>query len=388
MNYTNFYKILLLFLVSSTSFSQIDTQLAPGFDLHNKEFMEVFNVWKAYLLSNPNQASDSPYWNPKDKENYKSYDLLKSHGFLNPGLYAFQTDNVVLYIKRIEDNYIIFSQFYWLDEGKMNPLAVTKVVAKKDKTGEYKLHNWLSTQTKNWKTKKYSAIKYIYPENYEFDLIKAEKANKFVEKLYRQFDIPSKTVEYYIFEDCDNLFQSTGFEYVISMGSIPNKCAFFDDENRIVYTIQESGVFHKHELIHLINIKYPNAHPLLLSGISVYNNSENSHLGESFLFHIVELNKTFNANPSIDLTDWDNIKRSNSTTEPFYFLGAVLCDLILTEGGIELFKSALNSISSNTDLFDFFEEELGLKRTELNDKMKHRFQEMAESEEVNFLIDF
>jgi len=388
MNYINLFKILLLFLVSNTSFSQITTQLAPGIDQNNRDFMEVFEVWENYLASNPNKISNNPYWNNNEKEKYQSYDLLKSHGFLNPGLYAFQTQNVVLYIKKEDENYTIFSQFYWLDEGKMNPLAITKVLAKKDNNGIFKLQNWLSIHTITWKSKKLSNINYIYPPNFIFNLSEAQKANDFVSKLYKEFDIPSKTVEYYIFEDCDNLFQSTGFEYVISMGSIPNKCAFFDDENRIVYTIQESGEFHKHELIHLINTKFPNAHPILLSGLSVYTDSKNSHLGNSFVFHIKELNNYISTNPSIDLTNWDNIQRTNSTTEPYYFIGAVLCHLILEEGEIDLLKKALSTVSSNEDVYGFFENELSLEKSDLNRKIKQTIQKIAKNEEVNFLIDF
>ncbi|MCH8535742.1 MAG: hypothetical protein LAT51_11780 [Flavobacteriaceae bacterium] len=383
-----FYFAFGFCMLYSFCFAQISTQLAPGIDQKNKDLMEVFEVWKAYLANHPDQPNNSPNWNLKEKDTYISYDLLHSHGFLNPGLYAFQTDNVVLYIKQIEDCYIIYSQFYWLADGLMNPLAITKVVAKKDDSGKFKLHNWLPIYTKNWTSTQFENLNYIYPSTFNLKTEEAKKANQFVNRLNEYFDIEPKKIDYYIFEDCDHLFQSTGFEYVISMGSIPNRCAFFDDLNRIVYTTRDAGVFHKHELIHLINTKYPKAHPLLLSGLSVYTNSENSSMGKPFLYHVKILNHRFTSDPTIKLTNWNSLSNQDSITEPFYFLGAILCDLILEKGGLDLLKKALASIQSDDDLLHFAEAELGYSKANLNTKMKERFEKIALSNQLSFHLKF
>lgn len=372
----------------SLCFAQISTQLAPGIDQNNKDLMEVFDVWEAYLANHPDQPNNSPNWNSEEKNTYISYDLLHSQGFLNPGLYAFQTNNVVLYIKQIEDYYIIYSQFYWLTDELMNPLAITKVVAKKDESDKFKLHNWLPFYTNNWKSTPLEHLNYIYPTSFQLNMEEANQANTFVNRLNEYFDIEPKKIDYYLFEDCDHLFQSTGFEYVISMGSSPNRCAFFDEINHIVYTTKGAGFFHKHELIHLINTKYPKAHPLLLSGLSVYSDSENSSMGKSFMYHIKKLNQRFISNPNIKLTDWNSLSSEDSITEPFYFLGAIICDLILETGGLDLLKKALYSIQSDGDLLHFAEVELGYSKAKFNRKMKERFQKISKERQMDFRIDF
>lgn len=379
--------LCIFFVLFQLSAQQIKTHLAPGIDKTNNEFMEVYEVWKNYLASNPNKIYDNPYWNESEKAAYKSYDLLNSHGFLSPSLYSFDLSNVVLYIKKEQDFYVIVSQYYWLSEGEMYPLAITKVIAKKDTFGNYKLHNWLPYYTKDWKTKKVGVIIYHYPLTYKLNIEDAEKANTFVKNLTSIFDLKEQKINYYITEDCDHIFRLQGFEFIISMGTSP-KCAFFDKQNNIVYTIEASGALHKHELIHLINNRYPNANPILLSGLSVYTDNENSSLGKPFLYHIKKIQQRIVSSPAIDLSNWWDMKNIDNITEPLYFIGAILCDIILEQGGIGLLKDALNSGTSDENLLNFFDTCLGLSKEELNIKLKARFDEISKMEKMNFLIKY
>ncbi|MDR6301652.1 hypothetical protein [Mesonia maritima] len=376
-------------LINSIQLSaQINTKLAPGIDENNEEFMEIFELWKSYLADDPDKIYDSPYWNASEKNHYKSYDLLKTQGFLTPSLYGLNTENVVLYFKKEKDYYIINSMFYWLTNNQMTPLAITKVVAKKDTLGTFKLYNWLPIYTESWISKKVGIITYKYPKSYKLNITEARQANNFVNKLSEIFDLNVDEISYYLFKDCDTLFNSTGFEFIISLGAIPNKCAFFDKINNIVYTIEDSGANHKHELIHLINSKFPEAHYLLLSGLSVYTKSQNSSLGKPFLYHIKKINERIKKNSNLNLTDFNSIKSNDSVTEPIYFIGAIMCDLILQQGGIELLKEALKAGNKDEQLFQFFETCLNLSEKELNDALKKRFSEISEANKMDFLIEY
>ena len=95
--------IVILFFINNSYAQKLQTRLGSGIDTTNPEIIQIFNVWKNYLNSNPDKIYDNPYWNEKEKARYHSYDLLKSEGFLNPSLYGLQPKNVVLYIKKEGD---------------------------------------------------------------------------------------------------------------------------------------------------------------------------------------------------------------------------------------------------------------------------------------------
>lgn len=61
--------------ISSNSLVQIENQKNP-------DIVEVNKLWHDYLLSSPDSLYDNPYWNCRDKEKYRSYDLLRSEGTL------------------------------------------------------------------------------------------------------------------------------------------------------------------------------------------------------------------------------------------------------------------------------------------------------------------
>lgn len=128
---------------------------------------------------------------------------------------------------------------------------------------------------------------------------------------------------------------------------------FFDSFNNIVYTTEDAGEFHRHELIHLLNSVYPNAHPILLSGLSVYTNSSNSHLGEPLLYHFKKLEKRIKLNSTLNLADWDNIHHEDLESEPYYIIGALLVDCIVEKGGVNLLKESLAYGSRNEDVYHF-----------------------------------
>ncbi len=384
---------LLFFVLTILSYNLslqsqiINSELVSGINVNDKEVKEIFSLWKNYLASNPDKIYNNPYWNDVEKNKYTSYDLLKSEGFLNPSLYALNPRNMVLYIKRINNGYYkINSIYYWINQNKnLIPLAITNVLAKKE-DNTYKLYNFLPYYTSNWEIQKIGMIKYHYRSNYDLDVTKAQSANSFLKKMFYLFDIEPYSIEYYIANNCDDIHQLKGFQYIMSMGNSPNLCAFYDKYNNIVYTTIYSGEFHKHELIHVINSKYSCAHSILLSGLSVYTNSKNSSLGKPFLYHIRKIQKLINSTPNINLTNWDNIDH-DFETEPYFFIGAILVHIILEKGGIDLLKEALDFGSTNEDLLDFFLLRLDLNKPELKTILKEKFKEISAKRKMNFLIN-
>ena len=381
----------LLILVTSLLFFQnhytqnIETQLGNGIDITNPEINEIFSLWKNYLSSNPDEIYDNPYWNKKEKNEYVSYDLLKSEGFLNPSLYGLYPKNIVLYIKKESDHYIINSLYYWIEDNEVYPLAVTNVVAKKE-LGKFKLYNQLTYNTSAWSKNQIGFIEYYYYPDYKLNHEKAIRANKFLKNIHDLFGIEKTSIKYYIARNCDDIHKIKGFEYVITMGQIPNICAFYDTFNNIIYTTEDSGAFHKHELIRSINSSYPEAHSILLSGLSVYTDSDNSHLGKPLLFHLKKLKHRIDLNPDLDLKDWNNIKSEDLLSEPYYIIGAIMVDFMLEKGGIDLLKKSLSVGSSNEDVYNFFMEEFDIDKQELGSVLKKRLYKLAAEEKMKFFI--
>lgn len=388
MNYIKkSFKVIVL-LLSFQIFSQkIETNIGGGIDLKNEEINTIFNLWKNYLLSNPDSIYDNPNWNDNEKRKYKSYDLLKSEGFLSPSLYALEPSNTVLYIKEFGNDYLIHSMFYWInEENTLSPLAITDVIAKKE-DGKFKLYNYLPYHTNSWKNKQVGLINYYYHNDYVFDIDNALKANTLLIKLNEYFNLDIKNVTYYIARDCDEIHKMKGYDYIISMGRTPSLCGFFDNLNNIVYSNSKVGEYHMHELIHVINNKYQNANYLLLSGLSVYTQDKNCHLGKSFLYHISKIQNYLKTNPETKLSNFENLPQV-SGTDSYYFVGALISDIILENGGLDLLKEALNSGKENQDLLEFLEKRVGLNKQKLDNLLKIKFKKISIEQRFVFQINY
>ena len=113
--------IVILFLLTSLCVVKAQQEhsficsITPDIDLDNNadaNIKKVFECWSGYLESNPDSLYNNPYWNTVDKQKYVSYDLLKSEGWLSPGLYGFKwLKNLVISITAMGDSYQVRSLF-------------------------------------------------------------------------------------------------------------------------------------------------------------------------------------------------------------------------------------------------------------------------------------
>lgn len=375
--------IILFSLVIEVECQINEVSINVGIDtLYNKKNALSFNLWRNYLLSNPHVINDSPYWNKDEKLQWKSYDFLRSEGYWNPSLYGLELNNIVLSIEEYGDIQILNSMFYGFYESRFIPYAITKVLVKNNK-----LANYTPFYTSSWARKSTKYIDYIYYPKYIFSDEESLEANLYVEKICSLFDINlNHKITYFIAENCDELTKLKGFDYSIGMGRSPNKCAYFDSYNNIVYTYSLAGENHKHELTHLINTKYRDANYLLLSGLSVYNDSENSHLGKSFFYHLVKLSRFINNHPEVNFNTL-NFDISLENSESTYFIGAMIVHLILKKGGIKLLKKALENLKSNKDLIEFIKTEYKIK--DIDSLIKEEIKlSVNNKEKFEFLISF
>ncbi len=81
------YFTILFVLTNSLSIAAQVISANIGLDTLSSERNKIIKLWSNYLKSNPDEINNNPNWLNSDKETYRSYDLLKSEGFLSPSLY-------------------------------------------------------------------------------------------------------------------------------------------------------------------------------------------------------------------------------------------------------------------------------------------------------------
>jgi hypothetical protein len=348
-----------------------------GCDTINPEKKRVAQLWIDYLKSKPDSIYNNPYWSIQEKNKYKCYDFLKSEGFINPSLYYFNLYNEILSISEYEDGYLIRSAFHY-SSTPINIMAITNVVARKE-NGKYVLANYTPYYTSDWNTTVVGLITYRYFSGYKFNSIKAKEANEFLQTVYEVFELPKEALTYYITRNCDDIHRAKGFDFVITMGG--NKdCGFIDDCNNTVYATALAGENHQHELIHIVNKHYPNAHDYFLVGISSYWGGDTAHGAKPLIYHIKRLNNYLIQNSHINL---NYITSQEATmmdfeTNPMYVYGALLIDIVLRKSGINELKRLMSIEMSDEELISYLRKELNTD--DLNQYFRNRLNEINKND--------
>lgn len=136
------------------------------------------------------------------------------------------------------------------------------------------------------------------------------------------------------------------------------ECGYFDKENNIVLSTFYAGENYRHEIIHLINKKFPHAHYLLLTGLSVYHNDEKANLGRSIMDLMKDFNEYANQNKGYKFSFTGNFPKINNKSGTEYLIGFMLIDKILEVGGKDLLIESLNKVKNKSDLELFIREKL------------------------------
>lgn len=226
---------LLFIFMSIDIYSQVEIIESSYSSLFSTEQNKVNDIWKKYLTSwngDDNDNDRCTYW-----EKHDFCDLLATEGFFNPSLYQLGFSNQVLNIAKLSDNsYNISSIFYWIGEqNHLNIMAITNVLANKQKDGSFLLSNYFTSETSKFKIFKQNEINYHYPNDYDFNKNEARIASEFYERIRTQFKLPTEIVNYYILENCTDIYLKKGFYFAPAMNN--KDCAFFDSKNNIIEVI-------------------------------------------------------------------------------------------------------------------------------------------------------
>jgi hypothetical protein len=369
---------MIVYCLANTNVCAQKISLNSAVDTVELENKAVVELWNNYLKSNPDSLYDNPYWNTEEKKKYKSYDLLKSEGFISPSLYywAKSDQNIILSISKKGDHMLLQSMFYKpIANDEITIMAIVNVVAKRE-NNKWVLYNYLPYHSERWITKKIGTISYVYHPRHDFSSKKARSANEFLRNLSSIFDLRIPELTYYIAPDCDGLHNLKGFDYVFTMGAL-DICGFYDAINHIIYSTSQSGESNQHEIVHVMNERFPNAHGLLLAGIAAYWGGDNANFGKPLIYHLKRVNEYLLQHQDIDLNEFTEFYSMDSKTNPQYVIGAIICDEAMRKGGVDKLKKMLNAGTTDEQLMEVMHKELGITPTDLNAFFRARISELA-----------
>lgn len=357
-------KNFVLLFISLISFAvQSQHYVYQNFDLKNSERIEIVNLLNDYLNS---ELSPEEVFTTFDLKNYNSIDIMKESLSLSGSLYSITFNANILSIKNEGENYIAQALLYWHNnESKNQTITVLGIVNFwfKKESGKWKISNYLNYHTLDWSKTKVGNITFIYYPKYPFNKIEADRAVNFYKKLHETFEIKDgDDLTYFITENCNEVYQISGFEYFISEGNDSNACGFYDGTNNFIYTTSSWGETHFHEIIHTINNYFPTANEYLLIGLSCYINDAGSK-GKDILFHIKKF-KEYSKTHAIDFENFENLQNIDEYTNISYVTGTLLCNAIYRKGGKKLLLEFLKDTEDISEFKDKFKKEFKINNFE------------------------
>lgn len=377
--------VLLFFLISAGVFSQtIKTETMVILENQkNQDIIEVNELWKRYLTEScPDSLYDNPCWCPEDKSRYKSYDLIRSEGYM--WLYSLGhgggLSNLVLSTIPLDERcYDIRSMFYWENSNPPYVLAITHVLAEKGEDGRFYLTNWLDYYSKDWKKEKVKNITFHY-QICQRDESKIRKAVDYLELFRDVFDVAIDSLDVYISIGWQETQRLKGFDYTmgdIAIADTGNLGGTTDMENNIIYSNSTKGEFYQHEMMRLLRRKYSDAHQLLWNGLSEYFSEDQIMRDVPIQEHFSNLDRFLMAHPEIDLRYLDSFDSGN-LTEKNYLIGLVILQLIEERCGKAMIKESLQTIHTDDELHQFINNELGISEKEMDTVFRKNIHSFAE----------
>lgn len=337
-------------------------------DLQQNDVKNIVELWQNYLKTNSRES-----WSFEETKNLKNFNILDMPSVINPSLMNWNFSNHILSINSVSKDFFIIKSIF---EGENKSVfAITNVLAKKE-NGNYKLSNYLFEYTQNWRSHITENITYYYQSDYKLNLEEVEKAELFYRKLCKTFDLKPEKLTHFIAKDCDNIYDILGYDYIFSKGTA-KECGYFESKNNYIFGTEKAGANHYHEITHFINKFYPNAHYLLLTGISAYLSGEKAHFGKSLTYHTRRVDDYLDKNQQIDLSQPFDFYRLDENTNPQYVIGGIICDLIIERTGQSGLKEAFSNTKTDQELVEFLNKKILKKNENLNALLRQKIKNIS-----------
>lgn len=349
-NYSNslLLYVWMLFYTQSSLFSQVLPSITVGIDTTNIEIKEVYDLYTNYINSKPDSIYLNPYWDEVETKRYVSkevqcdksawimFNTISSSDFFNA-----YPPKIISIIKLDHNKYSLRILFSNSTEGyeKFNPVYIVKLFAVHDKKGVFKLKNMEEFETKDWRRHNYKNISYVVSSNAIFNKKDAKKAVTFYKNKVKLFNLKnSPPITYYITDNYEDMGRLFNFEFWLSYTTgITNT---YTEE---IYTALGNSNF-PHELVHLLLSSEHNSNEnftiLINEGIATWLGGPNYN--ETYEAALTKFSKEIKKNDSLTIEKIvQNKYRHQFDNKPLYITGAVICEQVFIEKGIEGVKKML-----------------------------------------------
>ena len=356
-----FFFALPQILSSQTSYIHLSAE--SSVDTANQAVGAVFRVWEQYLNSHPDSTYANPYWAESEQGRYNPFDLV-GHTWWNPSLYRNmqRCKCRVLSISPCAGSYLIRTMFYVAPHGDSGSVTVCSIIqtgARMEK-GSYKLCNALPINTRYWETEQVGSIRYIFPQDHQFNRALAASMNRFVDSLAGVWHLEVVPIDYYFADDLDRVAKALGFDYWPAEGNISGRRGFTDYRNRIVYS-GGSDEWYPHEIVHVYMIPlFPKAHYFFQEGYATLLGGSQGH---DLSWHIRRNYEYLKTHTNVDVLAFKGV---DPFVGPSYYIGGLLCKMAEEKGGLPLLRKLMTYGPEDQDLYRAMHDVFSVGKKDLN----------------------
>lgn len=310
----------------------INLQISSRVDTTNSNVKEVLELYENYINSQPDSIYNNPYWNSKEKANFKDFDFSRIsiyNGMGSSQLFRVYTP-FVLSIEPKNEKYQI--RVLYSNSATEPPYVGSKVwcihkLNARIENGTWRLENLLVEKTKDWTKKQIGFVEYIFPREHQFNVKRAIQASEFCNEIVRRLNSEfNEPFRFYLANGVDEMGELENFDYIFS-GVTTGKAR----EGMILSS--KGDEFYPHEFVHKLLPVNANRGHVIEEGLATFlGTKEDSH---EYLTVMQKLAKDYKRRESYSL---ENIL--NNTTEwngysSAYPGGALICEVIHEISGDE-----------------------------------------------------
>ena len=352
---------------------KIELQISARVDTSQIEVREVLELYENYINSKPDVISDNPFWNNKEKDQYKDFDF--SRKTLYNGMNSEQVFRIykpfVLSVELKKDKYQI--RVMYSNNTTEPPYIGSKVwcIHKLNairEGGEWKLENLAVGKTKNWNKKKVGFIEFIYSNEHEFNEAQARKSFAFCNEIVDTYNPNfNSSFKYYLASDIDEMGELENFDYYF-VGITTGKSR----EKMIVSSI--GSEFYPHEFIHQLLPQNKSRGYVIEEGLATFlGTKENLHEYKQIMH---KLAKDFNKRESYSLKNILNNRTKWNGYPTAYSGGALICEVIYSrkgEAGINEF--ARGKTGDYDEIIDLTKNIMEMSEAEVVELIDHKIKQ-------------
>lgn len=305
----------------------------------------VINFWVSFLYEE-NDSLQLDYWAKEEIEkftnpclfcaNFFQFDRLAQLKYFKPYILSVEEKNDQYFIKTAFWNF----NFTPSDTAKknQNPAGVITVIVE-EIDSQFYLKNVLSYRTTDWKKYTVGKINYLVAPSTKIDTIACRNAANFSDSLAKAWDVNYDSIAYYVTTTGEEIGKLLGFDFYFF-----GYTGGLSGTNDGFLMASGNNFFYRHELVHFVLGLYENN--LFSEGLSTFiggsHNVGFDVLAKSFY-------ETFGALSDEEVEDILYIRNG----ENFYVFGAMICNAVYKQKGIEGLKELSKCTKGNDKLLPF-----------------------------------